>query len=286
MRRVIPLLLLFPALLLAACAQALPDSSDSSDEGGARTNYGPDEVVLRVEYVGGFVPIQVLATQLPIVSVYGDGRVITEGPQILIFPGPALPNVLERLISAPDLNRLVTMAVNAGVGSDADYGTPPVADVPSTRFTVATDQGVLTTEVNAIDFHEGLSDQQVAARQKLIDLRNALTDLPGTLGAEAAGEERAYEPAALAAVTSPFNQLEDAPAQPEVAWPGPALPGDPLGNFAELRCVTVTGGDVAAVLGAAAQANQLTPWVSEGQRWFITFRPLLPEESSCADLSA
>jgi hypothetical protein len=286
MRRVIPLLLLlFPGLLLAACAQALPDSSGSSDQGGARTNYAPDEVVLRIEHVGGFVPVQVVATRLPLVSIYGDGRVITEGPQILIYPGPALPNVLERLISAPDLNRLVTMAVEAGVGSDTDYGTPGVADVPSTKFTVSTDEGVLTTEVMALDFTEALSNEQIAARQKLIDLQAALTDLPATLGADAAGEEKAYEPKTLAAVTSPVFEPEDGLTQTEMTWPGPALPGDPLGDFGDLRCVAVTGADVATVLDAAAQANQLTPWVSESQQWFVTFRPLLPEESTCADLA-
>jgi hypothetical protein len=286
MRRVIPLLLLFPGLLLAACAQAVPDSPGSSDQGGARTNYAPDEVVLRVEHVGGFVPVQVLATRLPIVSVYGDGRVITEGPQIMIYPGPARPNVLVRLIGAADLNRLVSMAVDAGVGSGADYGTPHVADVPSTKFTVNTDDGVLTTEVESLDFTEGLTDEQIAARRKLIDLQTALTDLPGTLGADAAGEEQQYEPTALAAVTSPFTESEDGLDQEEMAWPGPALPGEPLNDLGDLRCVTVTGADVATVLEAADQANQLTPWVSEGQRWFVTFRPLLPEESSCADLAA
>src|SRR5262245_38353160 len=105
MRRLIPLVLL-PVLLLAACAQQ-PASPGSSDQGGARTDYAPDEVVLRVEYIGGFVAVQTLATRLPFLTVYGDGRVITEGPQILIYPGPALPNVLERRIGAGDLNRLV-----------------------------------------------------------------------------------------------------------------------------------------------------------------------------------
>jgi hypothetical protein len=285
MRRVIPLLLSFPVLLLAACAQAQPDPSGSSDRGGARTNYAPDEVVLRIELVGGFVPVQTIASRLPMISVYGDGRVITEGPVILIYPGPALPNVLERHIGAPDLNRLVTMAVDAGVGVEADYGLPGVTDMPSTRFTVATDDGVRTSEVYALEVDEGLTPAQLDARSKLRDLQAALTDLPGTLGADAAGEETPYEPVTMVALASPFFAPEDGLSQPELAWPGPALPGEALGTFAQLNCLAVTGSDLAPVLDAAAQANQLTPWVWEGQPWFVTFRPLLPEESSCAELS-
>lgn len=285
MRRVIPLLLL-PGLLLAGCAQAASDASDSSELGSARTNYRPDEVVLRIEHAGGFVPVETVATRLPIVTVYGDGRVISEGPQILIYPGPALPNVLVRLIGATDLNRLVSMAVDAGVGAEADYGTPNVTDMPSTRFTVSTDAGVLTSEVYGLGVEDGLSTEQLDARRKLSDLQDALTDLPGTLGTQEIGEEQTYEPAALAVVTSPFVDPDDGLEHSEMAWPGPALPGEPLGDFGDLRCVTVTGADVATVLDAAAEANRLTPWVWEDQRWNVTFRPLLPEESTCADLSA
>jgi hypothetical protein len=283
MRRLLPLALL-PALLLAACGQ--PATPGQTDQGGARTNYRPDEVVLRIEHLGGFVPVQTLAGRLPIVTVYGDGRVITEGPTILIYPGPALPNILERRIGTAELNQLVSMAVAAGVGADVDYGTPWVTDVPETKFTVSTTDGVLTSTVYALGMtEEGLTQSQIEARRKLHDLQTALTDLPTTLGAGAAGEERPYEPKALAALTYPYAPSDEGLEQPEMAWPGPALPGEPLGSLPDLRCVTVTGDDLAAVLAAAADANTLTPWVWEGERWFITLRPLLPEESSCADLN-
>lgn len=270
-------------LLLAACAQPQSDSPDTSDLGEARTNYSPDEVVLRVEYLGGFVPVQTIPTRLPVLTLYGDGRVITEGPQIAIYPGPALPNILERRISPADLTRLVKMAVDAGVGSGADYGFPSVADVPETKFTVSTSEGVLTSQVMALGFDEGLTPAQIEARKKLQDLQSALTDLPGTLGADAAGEETPYEPTALAAVNWPYVDPEDGLTQAEQAWPGPALPGESMG-LSDLLCVLVTGDDLAAVLDAASAANTMTPWVSDGQRYFVAFRPLLPDESTCADL--
>ena len=50
-------------------------------------------LVLLVEHTGGFVTPDTTASRLPLVSVYSDGRVVTEGPVIAIYPGPALPNV-------------------------------------------------------------------------------------------------------------------------------------------------------------------------------------------------
>ena len=46
--------------------------------------------MLRVGYTGGFVSPPATAGRLPLISVYADGRVISEGPVAAIYPGPAL----------------------------------------------------------------------------------------------------------------------------------------------------------------------------------------------------
>jgi hypothetical protein len=52
-----------------------------------------------------------------------------------------------------------------------------------------------------------------------------------------------------------------------------------------LSCVVATADQATAVLTAAGTGNALTPWVgADGSRWSVTFRPLLPDESGCADL--
>jgi hypothetical protein len=277
--------------VVSGCAQPGPGGGGPgpSPAPGPRT-YGPDEVVLRVEYVGGFVPYESLVTRLPIISVYGDGRVITEGPVIAIYPSPALPNVLVRTISMAGVDALVTRALAHGVGRETDLGQPPVADAPSTRFTVLTDAGPQVTEVNALGFGDedyGLTADQRSARRALRELAEDLADLPKTLGPDASKEQEPYQPKAVAAVSREWTDpgSTDIPAQPERVWPGPTLPGDPVGNLPGLSCVTVTGADVATVLDAASTANVLTPWTSGGHRWIVGFRPLLPEESSCADLT-
>jgi hypothetical protein len=51
-------------------------------------------------------------------------------------------------------------------------------------------------------------------------------------------------------------------------------------------CVVVTGDEARAVATAAQRANARTPWTTpDGARWSLTFRPLLPDETGCADLA-
>lgn len=266
--------------LAAACAQ---NSGGVAPEPAA-DQLDSNDVALRVEYTGGFLTPAMIAGRLPIVTVYGDGRVISQGPQIAIYPGPALPNVEVRRIDAATVTQLVDKAVTAGVGKTADFGQPGVADAPTTRFTVLTDGGHVTTEVYALSEageSNDLTEQQNAARAKFRDLFTELTGMP-----EKSGTAQPYEPAALAAYASPWVAPDAALGeQPEVAWPGPALPGTSLGQQLSTGCVTVTGDGVQKTLAAAAKANSATPWTSAGKRWTVILRPLLPDESDCAKVA-
>ncbi|GAA1753635.1 hypothetical protein GCM10009681_25760 [Luedemannella helvata] len=248
-------------------------------------------MILRVAWVGGFVPPNLIPARLPVLSVYADGRVLTQAPQIEIFPPPALPGLEVRQISPEDAWKLVDLAVAAGVGGTADYGRPGVADVPSTRFTVLTDDGLKSTEVYALGdgedgFTSGLTPAQIAARRPLWDLMSKLNDLSGTLGPDAVSASRLYAPSAIAAIVEPYRDPgPDQPAQPERSWPGPELPGERLSGGLDLHCVTATGAAAAQVQAAAVRANTLTPWQSGGKQWTLTLRPLLPDEAGCVDLT-
>jgi hypothetical protein len=242
-----------------------------------------DVLVLRLEGVGGFVSPQSIVGRVPQLSVYGDGRVISEGPMPADYPGPALPNIQVRRISVDSVQRLVDLAVAAGVGQTRDYGQPSVADVGSTRVTVRTGGSNLVTDVYALDFSEGLTAMQRSNRAVVKGLVDRLSDLPGTLGAANVGPEEQYQPTAIAAFATIDDMHDPTMAtQPERAWPGPALPGtaDRFG----LSCLVAIGSDATQVISAATEANQATPWTFEGKRWSVTFRPLLPDEHSCADL--
>jgi hypothetical protein len=209
--------------------------------------------------------------------------VLAEGPTPAIHPGPALPNVQVTRIGKGAVQVLVADALDAGVADTADLGTPGVADAPSTRFTVATGVETISREVYALqetpEDGGGLTADQIAARAKLSDFLGRLTGL-------SAGSSEPYRPSAVAGIVGPYAPPDDPQlGQPDQAWPGPALPGDPLPGPQGLSCVVATGEQATAVLDAAGNANELTPWVgADGTRWSVTFRPLLPDESGCADL--
>ncbi|MEU5552995.1 hypothetical protein ABZ738_24775 [Micromonospora sp. NPDC047793] len=281
-------LAVLPLLLLTSAACGQQGAGGAGDAGSPERSYSADSVVFRMDYVGGFVTPAMLATRLPAISVYGDGRVITEGPTTLQYPGPALPNLQVRTISADEVEKLVAQARAAGVGGVSDLGTPPVADAASTRFTLLGDKGVEESEVYALGeatgTDSGLSAEQQSARDKLRAFAESLTDPSGPLG-DTLEDTTAYAPTAVAAVAEPWVADSEAGEQPEVAWPGPALPGAALSKDLGLGCVTVTGDEVRTLLGAAASANMATPWTSDGKQWRVTLRPLLPDESDCGDLA-
>jgi hypothetical protein len=279
---------------LAACAER-PGGGAPPRSAPPPTTALPAEdgaLALRIEHVGGFMMLETQAARLPIVSVYADGRVILEGPVAAIYPAPAWPNVQLLDVGREGVQELADRALAAGVAETDDLGRPPLADAPSTRFTLVTGESTHVREVYGLSETmgmpaPGLTGSQVAARQ---ELRQLLTEVPDLAFAEAGEQPPApWIPAAVAAVVRPWTATEEDIAQGRVPeplpWPGPELPGEPLGPRPDLTCVVATGEQATAVISAAGDANTLTPWVTpDGARWSVTFRPLLPDESSCADL--
>jgi hypothetical protein len=275
--------------LLSACAR----TDDTVGGPGAKTSVGPsattvagpDALVLRVERLGGFVAPDQQFGRLPVVSVYGDGRVITEGPQIAIYPGPALPNLVVQQVDPATVSGLLDKAAAAGVRAGADLGQPGVADAPTTRITVAAPDGTRTVDAVALTEAQPndprLTTAQRDARAKLAAFVQEVSDLSAATGMPTA---QPYQPAAVAALARPYAKPTDGlPGKPaEIAWPGPALPGAIVSGQA--GCVTATGADAEKVLAAAKNAKSVSPWTSGGRQWTVVFRPLLPDEAGCADL--
>ena len=281
MRRAPLTAVLASLLLLGGCA------GDGGDVATRPTpaSEGPGRLVLSVEHVGGFTTPEELAARVPLVAVYGDGRVVAPGAQIEVYPPPALPPLQVWRLDADGVQTVVERAVAAGVTGSGDLGTPPVADAPATRFTLITDERTAVREVEALfelPGDVGLTPEQQATRGELIGLLDVLTS-PEAVGAT--GPEP-YAAEAVAAVVAPWTPpADEALRQPGVPWPGPALPGEPLPGGVGLSCVTARGAEAGAVLAAAAGATTLTPWVAgDDTRWSLRLRPLLPHETGCADL--
>jgi hypothetical protein len=125
------------ALLLAACGA--DDSEVTTGEPPPPVGSEPhaaesDAVVLSITDVGGFVPPDRTFTNEPRLLVTGDGRVIQSGPVIAIYPGPLLPNLLQRSITETGIQRLLDLADEHGLLGDVTYARPDnIADAGADR---------------------------------------------------------------------------------------------------------------------------------------------------------
>src|SRR5205807_1818732 len=89
----------FGAFLLAAALLGSACASAGAARGGISHANGASDLILRIDLQGGFIAPQVLLRRLPELALYGDGRLITSGPQIEIYPGPALQSKMTDLSS-------------------------------------------------------------------------------------------------------------------------------------------------------------------------------------------
>jgi hypothetical protein len=292
---VIPLLAL---LLLAAACGEKTDAGAGGSTGASRGTdaiehpTGPDDLVLRVDVSGGFVPAEVSLKNVPGVSIFGDGRMIVTGPVIEIYPGPALPNLQVTRLTEDGVQAILAEARDAGLlEGDASYDYPCVADVPTTTFTVNAEGATHTTSAYALGFDAGTGatggcggmNVDTEARAALNDFSTKLGDVRSWLPTGSYSDEEVYPPTELRIYTSGLRRDPELRQQP-VVWPIEtplSAFGAPDANLPDLRCGTVTGDDLAAVLPLAEQANELTPWTSDGERFGLVFRPLLPDEHGC-----
>src|SRR3954465_9238538 len=124
-------------LCVTAFATACADHPTVPDDGPAASYpHAADALVLRIDTSGGFVAPQQTLQQMPSFSLYGDGRAITRGAQIEIYPAPALPSLVVNAVTPAGVQALVADALAAGLRSDRSYSTMAVSDMPTTTFSL------------------------------------------------------------------------------------------------------------------------------------------------------
>lgn len=292
------------ALLALAACQTGGDVTNGDGPGGTGAPDGdaprtgdPGAVVLEVFTSGGFVPIGYHFRFVPSLTVYGDGRAIVQGPVTLQYPGAALPNLLETRLSADEVDAIVAAAADAGLlGPAPEYGTPAIADVPTTTVTLGVGGETYVHAVYALDLGaygmdvdegsadagsgddvgiDGLTPREREARRVLAGFLARATAI-----VDGAGEPTPFVPDGVAYLALPTQPWEGSgELAPEVLpWPL----GTSLADAAE--CAAVTGEDAATLLGVLRGANELTRFEQGGVEYEVFARPLLPHQSGCADL--
>lgn len=277
-------------LILAAVACAEP-STGGDDAPSPSVDHGtaPEDLLLRWGYEGGFTPPEYQLTNLPSFSLYGDGTIVRPGPQIEIYPGPAIPALETTRVDEDGVDAILDAAFEAGldtVSDLTDMGSVGIADAPESVFTLRAGGVDRTIRVYALGEltgqPPGMPDEEYEARQALLELIDRLGSLRTWLPEGSVGASGVYDVTGVRAFVSRYRSQTDLP-QPEIEWPlDESLRGIGEEADAGYRCVVVTGSDWTDRLEPlAADANQLTPWTSGGQRYAIAFRPLLPDETAC-----
>jgi hypothetical protein len=283
LRLATPAAIALTALVAAACVAPAGATNPSASSTAAIDH---DSVVIRVDWEGGFVPPGVNLSRLPLVLVTADGRVITQGPQLAIYPGPLLPNLQVRTLTPESLARLLERAADDGLLVDAEYAGGPIADAATTVLRITVD-GVTHTrsayalfeslDANGAEQASGAPD--AGGRAAMRAFLDALTSLPDDAFT---GDPTSYVADGIRLYASAYVPDPAADWLP-VAWPleDLATAGESAGDGLGIRCQVLTGDELATVLPLLDGANSATPFRSGGADYTLIARRLLPGESRC-----
>ena len=283
-----------PAALLAVAAVAVACAGSAGAAGPTPSPkpVDPDKVIFRVSWEGGFVTPDMLLGRLPVVAVYADGRVITQGPVLAIYPGPFMPNLQERTLSESGMGRLIELARDKDLLKDAHYDFPGIADATDTVLEIDLDGERYRVSAYALT-EAGLEGEiapaieiplaDVERRAALREFIDALLTIPET---DYVDQPHAYEFEALRLYVKPAGIVENSEfpgEQPPIAWPldDLATAGTAIDNPSVDRCLVLEGDDLETVLPLLQGANQLSVFESEGVLYSLIPQPLYPGESGC-----
>ena len=184
---------------------------------------GPDDVVLKLSYEGGFVAAGYAFVNTPALLVSGDGRAFTQGAVPAIFPGPLLPTILVRRITEAGMQSLLGILQAAGL-----IAPPPqypdrhnVADAADTVLTIDAGAGRFVHSAYAL----GMGDSETGARKTLLDVATALGDLDTAVGAANLEPDEAFVATTYrlqARAIDPSELTGQDPAPTVVDWPADA----------------------------------------------------------------
>lgn len=256
---------------------------------------GADELVLRYELSGGYVPLESLVTTMPVVSVYGDGRVFTQGAQILIYPPPALPAIdLGRLtpegiqIILHEAQALGMLAGQQTWNEAANF----IADAHTGELTIhaAGDTHVIRVYApGMLDIGDMVSEEELDFRRRFDEFIGKLTAMSEWLPEDvytAVDAEVPYDRLQVVSLPAELRPVEQGIQPDEQDWPLETPlgeRGDPHSLIEMGRCFVLEGQEFIDVIDLLRDATTLTRWNSAGHQYLLHFRPLLPDEEGCQD---
>jgi hypothetical protein len=281
------------ALVFAACSPAAPTGAPTGTPSGgpsAAPSPGPSaapttgaiahktgskDIVLRVEEVGGFVPLEFMTTYTPSFTLYGDGTVIWRDN--LAAPPESSDNLIRATelriakLDEASIQTVLEQAIGSG-GLGVAQGTYGQAggDMTSTVFTIEAGDLREPKRVEVIGMSPDLHPQDAQIIRALVGLAEQLrtfdTLVPGQL----------YNPAAWRGVLIPTEQAFG----PVVDWPWTDVSADDFGGDNEFFRELDLSAEQVAAIGIKDLAGGVSGFVLQDGDDLYSFgiRPLLPDE--------
>lgn len=296
-RHLLSAVVLLASVGIAACggASATPvASAPASDAPSPTANpdliahpMGSEEIVLRYDVAGGFVPPEFFAAHVPQFTLYGDGRVVFTSSAVVVEPDPdgAFPSQPLRTaqLTETQVQDLILFALRDGglALAKTEYTNGMVADAPTSVFEIHADNDSKTVSAYALGMmgEPGPDTAMLTALTKLAD-RLGNFDQGGTISGAVQ-----YEAAAYRAVLTDAAGAQGVTVR---AWPWPdlgmkdfAFPADPNQLAQGKRLLTPVE---AAAIGVKGFESGITGglYVSapNGKTYSLVLRPLLPDEKA------
>jgi hypothetical protein len=222
----------------------------------------------------------VTLTYYPIVVLYTDGRLIMPGPQIELYPGPALPNLQVTQLTLNGVDQVLAWAADAGLQGEDRFLGQPMPDAGVTTFQVL-QPGAAVPHTTTVADLSGVDAETTAVRK----FQDVLLSIRQWLPNDVIGDDQPYQWRSLQILTAPADPASQPdPALVTVAdWPlaDLASAGIPIDGDGGRRCGLVEGADADLLRPAVVSANELTLWRSEGVVYSVGFHPLLPDDVAC-----
>ena len=224
---------------------------------------GPDDEIVNYTELAGFTTMEYAFQQPPSVLISGDGRVFTVGPQIAIYPGPALPNIQVGTITEDGIQTVLEAADQAGLFAEIEYEAPTiVADAPTASVTLNVDGVSWVHQAYALGLGGGPDSatgaESTPEREALLAFTTQLMDLPTLVGADQLGPVEPFEPEEylIRAVPAedPDSMASEGIEPTIVEWPSTA--GVTLAEAGE--CAVVQASDVGDLFTSADQLTFFT----------------------------